>query len=233
MTVMDPFTILGLVSFIPAVVILYFVLGEFDVYFKDNKAFFMIIVGLGLGMVLGFFSLFFDLTDFLMAISVIALIEVVKFFILLQKPFRLKHDSTFYGLAIGTGIGAMITFVYSYTAGVAFIDEDIMLDLPTILFVFLMSYNYTLINAGTGTIIGYGSYRGEFWKYLARGFMGSGLHGLVMTLAWSLQFGMIGTYAMLGIGAIYCTVLMFYIYNEVIPASIPDELKKRVEEMED
>ncbi|MFP3872751.1 MAG: hypothetical protein ACOC55_00315 [Candidatus Natronoplasma sp.] len=230
---MDTFTVLGLVSFIPAVIILYFVLGEFEHYFKDNKAFFMIIVGLGLGMALGFTSLFFDLSDFLMILSVVALIEVVKFFILMQKPFRLNHDTTFYGLALGAGIGAMMVFVYSYAVGMAFLEEGTTLDLKTVLFVFLISYNYTFVNAGTGAIIGYGSYLGEFWKYLVRGFMVSGLHGLLMSLVWSFQFGRFGSFVVLGIGAIYCTGLIFYIYNEVIPASIPDEMRKRVEKLKE
>ncbi|MEF8874031.1 MAG: hypothetical protein V5A88_05100 [Candidatus Thermoplasmatota archaeon] len=188
----------------------------------------MIIIGLGLGMVLGFVSLYFSLADFLMVLIVIAQIEVVKFFILLQKPFRLNHDSTFYGLGLGTGIGAMVVFVYSYAAALAFLEEGTLLDFQTVLFVFLISYNYTLVNGGTGAIIGYGSYQGDFWNYLGKAFIVSGVHGLLMTLVWSFRFGLEGTFAVLIIGAIYCSVLMFYVYNELLPASIPEELRKHL-----
>jgi len=180
-------------------------------------------------MVLGFISLYFDLSSFSMTLLVIVQIEVVKFFILLQKPFRLNHDSTFYGLALGTGIGAMLVFVYSYAAALAFLEEGTLLDLSTVLFVFLISYNYTLVNASTGAIIGYGSYKGDFWIYLVKGVVVNGVHGLMMTTVWSFQFGLTGSFAVLIVGAVYCTVLIFYIYNEVLLPSIPDELKKHLE----
>ncbi len=232
---MEPITVLGLISFIPAIVILYFVLGEFEAYFKDNKAFFMIILGLGLGMALGFVSLFFDLLDFLEALLVIALIEVIKFFILFQRPFRLNHDSTFYGLALGTGIGAMVVFVYSYAVGTFWIGEDILLDLRTGLFFFLISYNYTLVNGGTGAIIGYGSYLGDFWLYLGKGFMISGLHGLMMTMVWTwvVMENFIGAFLVMIVGSVYATAILYYIYTKVIPESIPKELKEKVQKVEE
>jgi len=221
---MDPASVIGLVSFIPAIVVLYFILGEFEGYFKDNKALFMVIAGLGLGMVISFFSLYFPLDVFLWAIGIIVLIEVLKFFILLQKPFRLNPDTTFYGLALGTGIGAMVTFTYSYVAGFT------ELDFGTISFVFLLSYNYTLLNASTGAVIGYGSSRGEFWEYLGRGIMLSSLHALLMTFIWSLRFGEMGSVILLVLGSLYVTLLIYHVCTDLFPASIPEEIKEKKDE---
>ncbi|MBS3816199.1 MAG: hypothetical protein KGY76_01400 [Candidatus Thermoplasmatota archaeon] len=212
--------VLSLVSFSPAVVVLYFLLGEFEGYFKDNKALFMMILGLGLGMIIGFFSLYFPIGYLSWALGIIALIEIVKFFILLQKPFRLNHDTTFYGTALGTGIGAMMVFVYSFAAGL------VSLDLLTVLLVFFISYNYTLVNASTGAIIGYGCYTGEFWKYLSKGFILSAIHGSMMTFVWSFRFGRTGILAVLTIGGVYGTVLIFYVYNNIFPKTIPEEMKE-------
>ncbi len=224
---MDPVTVIGLVNFIPAIVALYFVLGEFEGYFKDNKALFMVIVGLGIGMVISFFSLFyFPLEEFLLALGVVVLIEVVKFFILLQKPFRLNPDTPFYGLALGTGIGAMITFTYSYAAGFT------ELSFVRISFIFLLSYNYTFVNASTGAVIAFGSSQGEFWRYLFRGVMLNGLHALLMTFIWSLRFGEIGSVILLVVGSIYVTLLMFHVWKNLFPASIPEEIKEIKEKEE-
>ncbi len=217
---MSALTILGLVGFAPAAFVLYMILGEFEHYFKHNKAFFMVIVGLGIGMVVGFFSLYFPLYVFIWTLGIVALIEIVKFLIMLQKPFRLNHDTTFYGLGLGAGIAAMMVFIYSYSSNLVQVAPR------TVLFVFLLSYNYTFIHSSTGALIGYGSYKGDFWKYLGRAFILSGAHGFIMSLVWSASVDMTGKFALLIIGATFATVLIFYIYKEILPETIPEEMKK-------
>ncbi len=221
---LSPTTILGIVVFIPALFVLYYFLGEFEKYFKANKALFMVIFGAGIGMVIGFFSLAFDLSNLLWALGIIALVEVVKFFILLQKPFRLNRDTPFYGFALGTGISSMMIFVYSFAAGL------VSIDLTTLAFIFLISYNYTFIYSATGAVIGYGSQMGEFWLYLGRAFLLSGLHGFMMIFVWSLEFGRIGAFAFLIIGAVYGTYLVFYVHNNIFPEAVPEEVKDVDEE---
>ena len=216
---MNGITILGLIGFAPAAVLLYFLLGEFEGYFKDNKAFFMVTLGLGIGLAVGIFSMSFPLQNFFWTLMVVGLIEVIKLFILIQKPFRLKHDATFYGMGLGTGIAAMMMFIYIFYAGISSVA------LRTAVFVLLLSYNYTLIHASTGAMIGYGSSKGDFWRYLLRSFLISGGHGFIMTFVWGARFGQASVFALLIVGGIFATVIMFYVYNEIIPDSIPDEMK--------
>ncbi len=224
---MNPTSIMALIGFGPAIILLYFVLGKFEGYFIDNKAFFMITFGMLIGLVLGIFSLYLPLGDFLWALALIFLIELTKFIILLQKPFRLKHDATFYGMALGIGMGAMMVFIYGFYAGLAH------LELKTILFVLLLSYNYNLIHGSTGALIGYGCYRGDFWKYFFRAFLISGGHVLLMSVIWSTPFDESGAetrmFALLIVGGIYATLVLIYIYKEIIPNTIPDDLRRAKE----
>lgn len=228
---MNSLTIISLISFAPAIFLLYVVLGEYEGYFKDNKALFMVVIGLGVGMILGFFSILFDLSDFLWVVILIFLIDLVKMVILLQKPFRLNHDSTFYGMAFGVGFGAMFVFTSIYLSRVTAITPQ------TVFFVLFFSINYTFINSSTGAIIGYGSYKGEFWKYLFRAFIVHGVHGLIMTLVWGIftkgLFSITAMYALLVIGAIYNVFLLFYIYNDIFDKTIPEEMKRAKRKLSD
>ncbi len=224
---MNPTSIMALIGFGPAIIVLYFVLGKFEGFFIDNKAFFMITFGLLVGLIIGIFSLYLPLDDFLWALALIFLIELTKFIILLQKPFRLKHDATFYGMAFGIGMGAMMVFVYGFYAGLTHLESK------TILFVLLLSYNYNLIHGSTGALIGYGCYRGDFWKYFFRAFLISGAHGFMMSLIWGTPLGESGAevrmFALLIFGGIYATLILLYIYKEIIPKTIPDELRRAKE----
>lgn len=223
---MNSTTVISLIGFGPAIFLLYFVLGEYEGYFKDNKAFFMIILGLGVGMVVGTLSLYFPLGDFLWTLGIISLIELIKFLIFLQKPFRLNHDTTFYGMALGIGIAAMMFFVYGYSAGLT------ELSAKTTFFVLLLSLNYNLLHGSTGAIIGYGVYKGEFWRYFFRAFILSGIHGFLMSIVWRGKISDTGSIALLIIGCIYGVILTLYIYKDIFPKTVPKEMKRAKERLE-
>jgi len=210
-------SLISLIVFAPSLFLLYFILGKYDKYFKHNKAFFMIAIGLGFGLMAGIFSFYLPLGEFFWTLVLVFFIELSKLLILLQKPFRLNHDSTFYGMSFGIGIAAMFTFVNTYSSG---------LSLTSAAFIFLIAYNYTLINSSTGAIIGFGSYKGEFWRYLMRGFILHGGLGFFLSLVWKGQFSQNGSFALLIIGAIYSTVIFLYTYNEILEKTVPDKLKK-------
>ncbi|MFW5903861.1 MAG: hypothetical protein ACOCTK_00160 [Candidatus Saliniplasma sp.] len=216
---MNTFTIISLVSLAPAAFILYFILGHFEGYFKDNKAFFMIILGMGVGLVMGILSSLIMILNLLLILGVIFLIELTKMLIMLQKPFRLNFDTPFYGFGLGSGIGATFVFVNVYYTGL------IELAPRTIIFILLLSINYTSINASTGAIIGYGSSKGNFWRYLFRAFIAHGILGLLMTFVYAGS-SLTGIYSVLVIGVVYNIVLMVFVKNRILKKTIPEEMKK-------
>lgn len=216
---MSPFTIISLISLAPAAFILYVVLGQFEGYFKDNKAFFMIILGMIIGLFTGILSSTVMILNILLILGVIFLIELSKMLVMLQKPFRLNFDTPFYGFAIGSGIGATFVFVNVFYAGL------IELDPRTILFILLLSINHTMINASTGAIIGFGSYKGEFWKFLFRAFIAHGVMGILLTFVYG-GGSVSGIYSVLIIGVIYNIVLLMFVQNKIFKESIPDKMKK-------
>lgn len=226
---MNATNIITLIGFVPTIVLLFFVLGKFEGYFIDNKAFFLIFLGMIIGLFIGIFSFYIPIYDFFWALALISLIELIKLLILMQKPFRLKHDATFYGMGLGIGIASTMIFVYGFYSGLT------ELQLITVSAVFLLSYNYNLIHGSTGAIIGYGSYRGEFWNYFFKAFIISGGHSFLMTLVWITDLetsgGEVRIFSLLIIGGIYATLVLLYVYNEIIPKSIPKELKKAREKL--
>ncbi len=217
---MHPISIIGLISFAPAIFLLYKVLGDREAYFKHNKAFFMVALGMVVGMFVGPFSIAIPLHIFLWTLALVVLIELTKFIVLMTKPFRLKHDSTYYGMAMGIGIGPMMVFLYGYFAALMEIS------LKTALFIGLLSVSYTFIHAATGAFIGFGCYKGEFWRYFTKAVIVSGLHGLVMSIVWGGHFSETGNFALTVVASLFSVTVMLYIVFEILPKTIPDRLKK-------
>jgi len=213
--------------FAPAIIVLYFPLGKYERYFKANKALFMILVGLAVGMGVGFFSMFFFLGNIVLALLLIALLEIIKFLAMMQRPFRMKYDAPFYGFAFGAGISVMMVFTFIYGF------QLFALDPVNLVLILLLSYNYTFVQASTGGIIGYGSKKGDFWRYLIRAFLISGLHVSMITFFWEGRFSLVVDFIILVIGAIYGTFLVFYVYSEIFPEVVSDKLQELEKEKDD
>lgn len=217
---LSPATIIGIIVFIPAVIALYYFLGEYEKYFKANKALFMVIAGLAVGVGAGFFSLSFFLQGIVLALLLIVLVEVIKFLVMMQKPFRMNYDTPFYGFAFGTGIGAMMVFTLVYGFRL------FSLELTEVILIFLISYNYTFVHASTGALIGYGSKEGEFWRFLLRAVLVSGVHVSLIAFFWEGRFGFNGDLTVLIAGAVYGSILILYVYNEIFPEIISNKLEE-------
>ncbi len=217
---MNPTSVIGLISFAPAIFVLYKILGDNEGYFKHNKAFFMLALGMMVGMFIGLLTLTLPLDIFMVTLGVVLLLELTKFVVLLSRPFRLKHDATFYGMAMGVGIAPMMVFIYGYFAGLAEVSPK------TALFIGLMATSYTFIYAATGAFIGYGCYKGEFWRFFVKAVIFSGLHGLILSMIWANQFSSeIANFALLFIATVYTSLVLLHVVFEVIPKTIPSELK--------
>lgn len=217
----SPPTVLVLIVFTPAIIVLYYFLGEFERYFKANKALFMVLAGLGVGMFVGLFPRALPLDDMMWAFGILLLGETIKLFTMIQKPFRLNYDTSFYGLAFGTGIATMMVLMLIYPPGI------VSLDIMTVLFVFLISCNYIFVGASTGGIIGYGSTLGEFWRYFGRALLLGGIHAFMMTFVWTFGYEQIySSFAVLLIGFIYGSFLILYIYNEIFPEVIEEKIEE-------
>lgn len=216
---MNLFTIISLITLAPAVFLLYFVLGQFEGYFKDNKAFFMIILGMGIGMMMGILSSTVMILNIILILAVIFLIELTKMLVMLQNPFRLNFDTPFYGFALGCGLGATFVFVNVFYAGL------VSLEFETVLLIILLSINYTSINASTGTLIGWGSSKGEFWKYLFKAFIAHGILGLLLFVVYG-GISLAGIYSLLIIGIVYNILLLMFVQNKILKRTIPEEMKK-------
>ncbi len=217
---MNPTSLIGIITFAPAIFVLYKVMGDYDPYFKHNKAFFMIALGLLVGLIVGLFTFAFPFDIFMVTLAVVILLELIKFVVLLSKPFRLKHDATFYGISMGVGMVPMMLFIYFYFAGLT------ELHFSTALFMFLISVSYTFVHSSTGAYIGYGCYVGEFWRYFIKAVIISGIHGLMMSFVWGAHFSNIGNYAILIIAVIYSVMVLLHIVFEIIPKTVPKELKQ-------
>lgn len=216
---MDPFLLISLVSLAPAAFLLYFVLGRFEGYFKDNKAFFMIILGMGIGLFTGILSSTVMVVNLLLILAVIFLIELTKMLVLLQKPFRLNFDTPFYGFGMGCGVGATFVFVNVFYAGL------VELAPITLAFILLLSINYTMINSSTGAIIGFGSSKGKFWRSLFRAFLAHGVLGIILAFVYG-GVSLAGIFSLLVIGIIYNIFLLMLVKKRILEETIPKDMKR-------
>jgi len=179
----------------------------------------MIILGMGIGMMMGILSSTVMILNIILILAVIFLIELTKMLVMLQKPFRLNFDTPFYGFALGCGLGATFVFVNVFYAGL------VSLEFETVLLIILLSINYTSINASTGTLIGWGSSKGEFWKYLFKAFIAHGILGLLLFVVYG-GISLAGIYSLLIIGIVYNILLLMFVQNKILKRTIPEEMKK-------
>ena len=133
-------------------------------FFEDKKAFGLFAVGMVLGVAIFAAQTWFPLQVIYFALLFAIVEELVKLMILNFPRFQRKLDTSFYGLAIGLGIGSTMGF------GAAFVALHFVHSVSTwtLLIVVLLAVQLVLLNASTGATIGVGVTRGAPWAFFAQ-----------------------------------------------------------------
>jgi RsiW-degrading membrane proteinase PrsW (M82 family) len=227
-----PLCLISLFGIVPALLIIYFVLRTYDKYFKHNMFFMLFAGGIVLGTIAFVFHLMLDpfflssvdlaFLGYILGFSLLE--ELMKFIILYYKSFRGDYETTYYGFALGLGIGAMIITGLVYLGVLTDPGglEPEVLVIPSALF---LSIGIVGMNGATGAIIGYGSSIQVRWKYFGLALL---LHMIFNTFLlgfWWLGYpsGVIFTIIVMVFGI----ALVYYIHEEIIPESLPPDLKRK------
>lgn len=234
-----PFIVSAIIVGIPAFVIVFHALQNYDypvvekALFDFQKVFFTLIIGFVFGTVAYILKLslpseidpLWILFMVLMGMAVVE--ESFKTIFLNMKRFSLKFDTTFYGLSLSVGIAAAMAFFDNY---VSLRFTDGVHDALILFGLALLSIGIIALHASTGSVIGYGSSKGDVFPSLLQAIVYRSLYVLLI-----LPFILIPKYpdfiwlgfAFLIASVLYALLLYWRAYNLILPVSMPDDLKKR------
>jgi hypothetical protein len=221
----------SIIGFVPAVLLLFILLRRYEEFFKESKIFQAFAAGMILGMFFTAVHMAFDGQileyldlSFLGFVILFPLFEQsIKLVILNYPKLQLKHQTVYYGAALGLGIGSMAVIAISYKF---FLDYPESLANPLQILVFVvLSFNYSLLHSATGIIIGYGSTKGYAMRWFFRAFL---IHAVYNFTLLPLMWGVAGAlYGSLLVATMIAIVVFFYVLRDLMPEAVPPEMMRK------
>jgi hypothetical protein len=216
---------------VPAVILIFFTLREYEGYFKDKHFFFLLAMGLfgGIGTALFYYwSIIYyselSILTLLILLLLFSLYEMLLFTIVLSmKRFGRKYDLTYYGVVFGGTIAGVISMFSIY---VFFTVYD-----PTLLAVLsiaLLIPTLPLLYMSLGAMIGYGLYKNKSAKYSLRMVIYKTVFNFIF-IFWLQGFLYLPPehgFEWIGIGLVFAFFLYYYATNDLLPAALPERLQK-------
>lgn len=212
-------------GFAPAMLLMYYTLRSYTFpkvekpFFDDRKLFAFFALGVVLGMVIFAFESWGESiagveTLLALVIGFAVMEELMKLVILNFPRFQRKIDTGFYGLSLGLGIGATVTFANVY---VFLLDVETVGPLEIGIVVFL-GVLFVLLHGSTTTLIGIGAARGDVKGYFPE--------ALLVHIMFSLFYESFFAFEILpppvnvvGLGG--ATAVVVYAYAKIHRTSLP------------
>lgn len=237
------YLVASVLTIIPALGFLFWLLRRYEGYFEDARVFFSLTVGFFAGLVIAFLenvAFAFDSasfvsaaglgTAFLFFVGGYALVEsAAKTVVLGAGKFRKRKDTPYYGAALGIGFGAMIALqaVALGLVQTGLLDRAFGLQEALALLLIVLSASGTLLTAGaTGVWIGRGVTQGKLWRGLA---YGSLLTMPNLVFLWFFRPGpaVIPAFGAFLYGLILAVITQHRILDHVVPPEIRDQVLKQ------
>jgi RsiW-degrading membrane proteinase PrsW (M82 family) len=221
----------SIIGFAPAVFLLFILLRRYEEFFKEKKIFQAFAGGMILGMIFTIAHMASD--DFLLSALDLSFIGFVILFaafeegaklVILNLPrLQLKHETVYYGAALGLGIGSMAIIAISFKV---FLDDPSAIGNPlTILGLVVLSFNFSLLHSATGVIIGYGSAKGEGMKWFFRAAVLHAAYNLVLLpFMWGIEGALFGS---LFVATLVALGLFLFVLRDLMPDAVPPEMQKK------
>ena len=221
----------SIIGFAPAIFLLFILLRRYEEFFKESKIFQAFAAGMILGMIFTVAHLVSD--DFLLSaldLSIIGFVilfaafeEGAKLVILNFPRLQLKHETVYYGAALGLGIGSMAIIAISVKVFLTS-PEDITNPL-TVIGLIVLSFNFSLLHSATGVIIGYGSAKGEGMKWYFRATV---LHAAYNLVLLPFMWGVPGAlYGSLFVSTLIALGLFIFVLRDLMPEAVPADMQKK------
>ncbi|MFO8078163.1 MAG: protease PrsW [Thermoplasmatota archaeon] len=198
-----------LLGIIPALILLYISLKDWQDHYTEKTLFIMFILGIIIGFIVVLMSTFYDL---LIIILIFPFLEqIIKTMILNLRRSQAKQATVMYGLGFGLGFGSIYPPAFLILFSQAEISNFILIS------TLLGSLGLLLIHGATGALIGYGIYQGKllnFYFYSVLMLIGANL------LMW-IQVGYVQWITLL-VG-----LFMFYLVHKKILLKVVRSFEKR------
>jgi len=221
----DALLLAGLIGIAPALALMYWTLKDYTYpkvekpFFDDRRVFFILAVGMVVGVVVFAVQILFGLTDLLFVALFAILGELVKLVILNFPRFQRRLDTAFYGVTLGLGIGAMMSVGLIFNV----LSENVALGPEDAVVIAFLAAQSALLNGATGGLIGIGVTKSLAFTYFSE----AALYHLATSVI------LIGVFLPLDfpwwlVALSAATVLSGYAYWQMHAKILPDLVHKEV-----
>src|SRR5213079_1409490 len=132
-----------------------------------------------------------------------------------------RFDTTFYGIPLGIGIAASGVVVS------AWLSRDTLYVPETLGLLLVLSVSLGLVNADTGSIIGFGASRKEMWPSFLRAIGFRFAHAAFLfpfILRVDEPFSAISAATSAG----FALLVYYYVYHRILPGTLPEDLRREL-----
>ena len=218
------------ICFVPALVLLFILLSKYEGCFDDRKLFMSFAGGMFLGIVALLFEITnvfslnrADLTGLISIFGIAFLHEALKTMFLNLKRFQGKFNTTFYGLSLGLGFGAIYGFYAVSSQLIKGIDVEIFI-INIIMVIGIIQFHGAL-----GLMIGYGVSLHKTFRYFAY----ATLFHIILNAVF-FGYSSVSIKILIGLTVftiIYSSLLLFYDAKILLPKSMPEKMRKQKRRM--
>lgn len=207
---------------IPALVILYISLKDYEGEYKDKTIFISFIGGIILGA-LAVLARFLNYSPPMLIVYIVVFAffdQLIKTIILNLKRLQKKRTTPLYGLSLGLGFGSVFTPFLIIAA-----STSPEYNLYHLVLITIGSFGIILFHASTATLIGYGVYQGQLIKYL--------FFAIILQIPFNTVYDITRNYSneyypiFQIILIIYGLILYLYIIRKTLPLVYKTKRKRR------
>jgi hypothetical protein len=250
--VASPALVASVLTLVPAMALIYWVLRRYEGYFEQNRLFFGLTAGLFAGIVVKFLEVnFFPFdnvrvlqpgtapiatgtlvysaayTTFGFAlIAGLAMAAVLGF-----RKFRARKDTPYYGVALGLAFGAMHTMPLFAASIQGLVQPALRVDaaaLAAYAIVLLFATGLVMSHGAAAVWVGRGSAAGRLWKGMVQG---AAVLMPAMAISWfwvqnGAQPGLAPALASAGYGAFLTVMASRKVLDLIVPPEIRDQVRR-------
>lgn len=219
-------------SLLPAVILVFITLKDYDPYYEDKNFFLNLVLGLFAGTatsVIYYWSIIFFFDNFALTILISLIIgwaiyEVLLFsIILMMKRFEAKFDITYYGVVFG---GSLAGLVGMFSIFIYLLTYDLNLNgiLSMALMVLTLPLAYISLGAMVGTGIHTGnSFANSLWLIFVKSIFN------IFLILWFIGFFFLPPshgWEWMFFDFLIAAAWFYHTYNNVLPGALPEHLRK-------
>jgi hypothetical protein len=248
--VASPTLVASILTLVPAMAAIYWVLHRYEGYFEQNRLFFGLTAGLFAGIVVKYletalfafdnlrvlqpgdapittgtlvYSAAYSTFGFAM-LAALAMAAVLGF-----RKFRVRKDTPYYGVALGLAFGAMHTMPLFARTILPLVSPALRLDAAALAYqvaTLLFATGLILAHGAAAVWVGRGSSEGRLWKGVAQG---SAVLMPALAISWFwTQNGvqLVPALASLAYGIFLTVMATRKVLDPIVPAEIRDQVRR-------